>query len=138
MRTALALLAATTFACSPAETPAGAPPAVPEARPAPSLPGDLVDRVWRVESSGGVAAGTLYVFLSEGTLVVAASASTPLVGRWRFANGALTMVEESIEYPAEVLELTPDTLAIRSHNPGPPVEIRFRLASESTSPSRPR
>lgn len=33
------------------------------------------------------------------------------------------LVEESIEYPTDILELDADSFVIRSHNPGAPVDI---------------
>ena len=83
----------------------------------------FVDRVWRVERSSSVAPGTIYVFLSEGTLLITSSNSKPMLGTWSNKNGELTMVEEGIPYRVQVLHLSPDQFRIRSHNPGEPVEI---------------
>ena len=83
----------------------------------------FVNRVWRVESSPSVAPGTIYAFLSEGTLVITSSNSKPLLGKWNYVNGNLTMFEEGIPYRVEVLHLSHDQFKIRSHNPGEPVEI---------------
>ena len=38
-------------------------------------------------------------------------------------NGAMTMVEEGLSYPTEILESGPNILRLRSHNPGEPVEM---------------
>ena len=83
----------------------------------------FVDKVWRVRESSAVEPGTLYVFLSEGTLVIASPHGKPALGTWKSENGNLTMVEESIPYKIDILNLTRDELRIRSHNPGEPVEI---------------
>jgi hypothetical protein len=111
-------------ACSrgpvPAETPAPASPPSEQARPTAV---SFVDKVWRVRESSAVEPGTLYVFLSEGTLVIASPHGKPALGTWKSENGALTMVEESIPYKIDILKLTRDELRIRSHNPGEPVEI---------------
>ena len=40
----------------------------------------LVNRVWKVDDASHVAPGQLYVFLSEGTLVIASAHGTPTVG----------------------------------------------------------
>ena len=55
----------------------------------------FVNKVWRVSKSSSVAPGTLYVFLSEGTLVITSPNSKPALGRWNYKNGAFTMVEEA-------------------------------------------
>ncbi len=65
----------------------------------------------------------LYVFLEDGTLVMAGPGGKPAFGSWKRDNGALVMIEESIPYKVDILELTNDTFRIRSHNPGEPVEI---------------
>jgi hypothetical protein len=82
-----------------------------------------VDKVWRVRESSSVALGTLYVFLSEGTLVITSSNSKPALGRWKYEDGALTMVEEGISYKVDILKLSKDEFRIRNNNPGEPVEI---------------
>lgn len=83
----------------------------------------FVNKVWSVSESSGVAPGTLYVFLAEGTLVIASANSKPALGAWRYEGGALTMVEEGIAYKVDVLELNKNEFRIRSHNPGEPVDI---------------
>jgi hypothetical protein len=97
-------------------------------------PATFVNKVWRVESSSSVAPGTIYVFLSEGTLLITSSNSKPLLGTWTSANGELTMVEEGIPYRVEVLHLSPGQFKIRSHNPGEPVEITLVPAEERPAP----
>jgi hypothetical protein len=89
----------------------------------------FVDKVWRVSESSGVAAGTLYVFLSEGTLVITSPNSKPALERWKYEGGALTMVEEGIPYKVDILKLTKDEFRIRSNNPGEPVEVTLVPAS---------
>lgn len=101
-----------------------APVATPAPVPKETRPAGFVNRVWSVSRSSSVEPGTLYVFLSEGTLVIASAHGKPALGSWkRAANGELTMVEEGIPYRTEILKLTPDELALRSHNPGEPVDI---------------
>jgi hypothetical protein len=79
--------------------------------------------VWRVSESSSVAPGTLYVFLSEGTLIITSPNSKPALGRWKYEGGALTMVEEGVPYKVDVLKLSKEEFRIRSNNPGEPVEI---------------
>jgi hypothetical protein len=78
----------------------------------------FIDRVWRVRESSAVAPGTIYIFLAEGTLVVAGDKQTPSFWRWTFKDGALTMIEESVAYPTDILRLNDKEFTIRSHNPG--------------------
>jgi hypothetical protein len=78
----------------------------------------------------------LYVFLSDGTLVITSPHGTPSLGRWQPAGDGLTMLEESISYPVTILALTPSAFRIRIDNPGEPVEIAFAPA-DVPAPARP-
>jgi hypothetical protein len=82
-----------------------------------------VNKVWTVQSSTSVAAGTLYVFLEEGTLIITGRNSRPAVGTWTYKDRSLVMVEDAIPYRVETLHLSRDEFRIRSHNPGEPVEL---------------
>lgn len=113
----------------PAEVASSETPAIsaqPAAKP------DFVNRVWSVASSSAVGPGTLYVFLSEGTLVITSPNSKPMLGSWRRSGEGLIMVEESIEYPTDILKLEAGSLVIRSHNPGSPVDISLVPADTSS------
>src|SRR5262245_44591539 len=102
--------------------------------PAPT-PGDeptsFVNKVWKVSQSAAVAPGQLYVFLSDGTLVIASSTGKPSLGTWSYTDSVLTMVEEGISYRVDILKLTPDEFSIRSHNPGEPVDIMLVPADQT-------
>ncbi|NGY06614.1 hypothetical protein [Solimonas terrae] len=114
-------------ACKPsAPASAVAPPAAPAKAIASS---SFSDRVWRVSASSTIEPGMLYVFLSDGTLVIAAGGSTPTLGKWRYENGALTMIEEGNAYPTDIVSLGDNRFTIRSHNPGTPVEITLERAA---------
>jgi hypothetical protein len=89
------------------------------------------DRVWTVAESDNVAKGTLYVFLSEGTLVIASPRGKPMLGSWRHDGERLVMVEDSIAYATDILHLDEKEFRIRSNNPGSPVEIRLVRADSS-------
>lgn len=91
--------------------------------PAPTSAPSFVNKVWEVRSSTAVAPGSLYVFLSDGTLVLTSPGGTPALGTWRSEGEHLVMVEESVPYPTDILELKEDVFRIRSNNPGEPVEI---------------
>ena len=95
----------------------------------------FLDRVWRVRESSAVAPGTLYVFLSDGTLLVAAENQKPSFWRWTYVDGALTMIEESVAYPTDILTLSDKEFTIRSHNPGEAVLIT--LVPVTGAPSLP-
>lgn len=92
-------------------------PAVAEA------PATFVNTVWRVSESAQVAHGSLYVFLSEGTLVMASAHGTPAFGKWKQDGGQLYMIEEGIEHKVEVLKLSDNIFRIRSRSNGAPVEM---------------
>ena len=123
---------------APAE-PATPPPQATSATPAPTPPSDttppansttpaFVDKVWRVEAGGTVEAGSTYTFLDGGTLVINAPHGTPMTGAWAYADGKLTMTEEGITYPSDIVSLDAGHFTIRSHNPGGVVEIAMVAA----------
>ena len=97
------------------------PPAPVDA--AGSATSGFVNKVWSVRTSTAVSPGTIYVFLSDGTLVITSPQSKPALGSWTRQGGAFTMVEEGISYNVDILNLSRDEFRIRSHNPGQPVEI---------------
>jgi hypothetical protein len=109
----------------------GAGCAKPVPREAPAGEPAFENRVWTVAESDSVAKGTLYVFLSEGTLVIASPHNKPLLGSWRHEGDRLVMVEESIAYPTDILHLDDKEFRIRSNNPGGSVEIRLVRADAS-------
>ena len=113
---------------SSAASPTQAEPASISAAPATApttSPATFVNRVWRVADSTAVAPGQLYVFLSEGTLVMTSPSATPSLGTWRRDGDGFTMVEEGRPYRVDILALTDQEFRIRSHNPGQPVDIRL-------------
>jgi hypothetical protein len=70
-----------------------------------------------------VGKGDLRIFLADGRLVMDSAHSTRNVGSWRMTDGKLTITEDGIDYPTDILELTADRLRIRMHSPGEPVEM---------------
>ncbi len=123
-------------ASEPAPVAAPAPVAQP-AEPAASATPAFVGKVWEVKTSSAVEPGTQYSFLADGTLVIASKNGPPGYGKWTYENGALTMIEEGISYPADILKLDAGTFEIRSHNPGEPVTISMIPAANATLPSAP-
>ncbi|WP_077594426.1 hypothetical protein [Polaromonas sp. A23] len=89
----------------------------------PSVKPGFVNKVWEVSLSTGVSPGTLYAFLSDGTLVITSPNSKAAFGAWTYTNGALTMTEESQEYKVDILKLSPEELRLKSNNPGGSIEI---------------
>jgi len=79
-------------------------------------PTKLVNKVWAVAQSPGGPSGDLYVFLSEGTFVIAsAEAARPIVGRWSWDGHRVTMSETSMPYTAEILSLTDSEFRFRAN-----------------------
>ncbi len=99
--------------------PAASPPPRAAGRPG------FVNRVWKVEKSLTVSPDTMYVFLSDGTLVITSPHGKPSLGTWKSDAGKMTMVEEGISYPVDILNLDSGRFVIRSHNPGEPVDIEM-------------
>ena len=97
-------------ACSPADPTTAKAPA-------------FVNIVWRTDGSSSVPPGMLYVFLSEGTLLITRAGDKPMTGTWKRNGSELIMVEQDLSYRVEILKLTADAFRIRSHNPGEPVDI---------------
>jgi len=139
-----ATVPASTSAAAPVpasvETPA---PATSSALPAPTTAVSpapatttpaFVDKVWRVAPSSAQQPGTTYTFLSDGALVIDAPGGTPMTGEWRQVDGKLTMVEEGIAYPTDIVELDAAHLVLRSHNPGGAVLIPLVAAPDAPLP----
>jgi len=124
-------------ATHPSQAPADDATTQATAPTAATVPAAFVDRVWRVRESSAVAPGTRYSFLGDGTLVIEGAGGPPGYGRWAHRNGALTMTEEGIAYPVDILAIDADGFEIRSHNPGEPVTIAFEPAADATLPTAP-
>lgn len=123
-------------AAAPA-SPTTEPPAPTPAAVATDAAPAFVGKVWEVKMSSAVAPGTRYSFLADGSLVIEADGGTPGYGKWTYQDGALTMIEEGIAYPTDILKLDASTFEIRSHNPGTPVTITLVPAEGATLPTAP-
>jgi len=149
MRNAALLIAvAALSACSanspPADTTTMAVPATPAVTPLPSAKPAVetttatpvaqgtapafADTPWKVTDSAGGQAGTIYTFAKDGSLVIDAPGGTPSTGSWSYAKGKLTMVEDGVAYPTDIVSLDGGHFVIRSHNPGGTVEIAMVAA----------
>jgi hypothetical protein len=123
---AVVLLAACSRdATAPSPAPVARPPAVttPAVHAAAGKAPAFVDKVWRVGPSSTLAPGTIYAFLGNGVLVIHSPGGTPMVGQWHQAADQLSMVEDGIAYPTDIVALDAAHLVLRSHNPGGSVLI---------------
>ena len=106
----------------------------PAADDAPAFAG----KVWRVVKSEGVEAGTTYAFLADGTLVIENPVGNPPgYGKWRFEDGKLTIEEEGIAYPTDIVRSDAAHLTLRSHNPGGALDIELEHAPDAPLPKAP-
>jgi len=105
--------------CGQGAARTGLPAVVTTERPS------FVNKVWVVQESPTVHPGQLYVFLSEGSLVVASPHGTPRLGSWSLERGSLTIVEDGVSHPVDVVTLTDSELLLRLHDPGEGVEVRL-------------
>jgi hypothetical protein len=128
-------------ASPPQETPATPVPAAPAATdatttvpPTNSNAPAFVDRVWRVTEGGAVEAGSTYAFLGDGTLLLDSPHGTPSTGSWSYADDRLTMTEEGITYPVDIVLLEDNRFTIRSNNPGGAVVIAMEAAPDVPLP----
>lgn len=89
----------------------------------------FVNIVWRVQKGSTIPPGALYVFLSDGTLVITAAKNRPALGSWRIENGGkFVMVEDGRPYRVDIVEQSNNAFRIRINGPGRPVEITFAPA----------
>jgi hypothetical protein len=121
-------------ACSPAPSPGPADrDTAMVSRPA-TAPATFVNRVWTIAESDHVSVGDTRVFLSGGTMVMTGPNSTPAFGTWQVKDGRLSITEEGLTYPVDVLELGQDVFRIRIRGPGEPILIRFAPAQQPVVP----
>ena len=118
---------------APAEVP---PPATAPADDAAAPAGPaFAGKVWRVQSSSAGDPGSTYAFAADGTLVIDSPNGTPMQGQWRYEDGKLTIVEEGIAYPTDIVKLDAKAFQMRSHNPGGTVDITLVPAPEVPMPA---
>ena len=116
-----------------------AAPASPPARPAPA-PAPLerfVDRVWVVDASTSVAAGSLYVFLSDNALVISPKGGTPRLATWAEDVDGLVITEKGRSLNVAIVELTTERFRIRIATPKAPTEITLVPAITPVAPPSP-
>jgi hypothetical protein len=105
------------------------PPATDHTRadsPAPALP--FVGRTW-VSTDLAAAAGTLRIFLPDGTLVMDSCVETYRLARWRALDERrLEWHEDTARIEAEVADVGADHLRLRLHLVGELKDEHYRLA----------
>jgi uncharacterized membrane protein len=121
-----AIVFAALLACSDR---GGGREATPES--APQKPASFVNQVWTVADSPSGASGELYVFLSEGTLLIASPDAKPSVGRWSRSGDGLTMIEGGLPYEVEILALDSSEFRFRMHAMGKTADFRLVPADQS-------
>ena len=129
-------------ATTPPATPlaAEAPPAAAPAPPTPDMSDPrtvLAGTTWRVAPPDAADAGATYAFHEDGTLEVDSPHGTPMTGAWAVDGaGALSMTEEGIRYPVDLVVHDADHITLRSHNPGGVAEIVLERAAGRPLPAR--
>jgi hypothetical protein len=114
------------------------PPPMPSNGQADANVPAFADKVWRVVSSTGVEPGTTYAFLTDGTLVIENPIGNPPgYGKWRYQDGKLSIEEEGIAYPTDILRSDENRLELRSHNPGGTLDITLEHMPGATLPEAP-
>jgi hypothetical protein len=112
------LVATILVGCTPSQdTPRRSAPVDTPATPVPAASlatGPLVNTVWRV-TSGNRAPGTLFVFLSGGTLVMTSCVEVYRLATWRAeTTDRLTIVEDTtVQYTADIQALSQNSLSLR-------------------------
>lgn len=115
--------------------PAGPPPILPKG-PVEEVP-SFVNRVWRVTSSPTVSPGSLYAFLSDGTLVVTSPSTKAVLGMWTYKGNILLLIHSGVPLYADIVKLDAMELQIKTKAPANPIEISFRLAEEPMPNDKP-
>ena len=91
--------------------------------------GPLVNTVWRVTSANR-APGTLFVFLSNGTLVMTSCVEVYRLATWRAESAdRLTIVEDTaVQYTADIRALSQDSLSLRLNLRSEQVDLTLEAA----------
>jgi hypothetical protein len=91
--------------------------------------GPLANTVWRV-TSGNRAPGTLFIFLSNGTLMMTSCVEVYRLARWRAETmDRLTIVEDvTVQYTADIQALSEDRLSLRLNLRSEQVDLTLEAA----------
>lgn len=101
---------------------------VPPPEAAPAAAPSFINKVWRVKDASSIPGGGLYVFVSDGTMLITSPNSKPALGAWNQNDGQLTWIEEGRPYKVDVLSIDAMQFHVRVNSPGDPVDILFELA----------
>ena len=109
-------------ACSPA------PANPPAAEPSTST---FTNRVWRITSPADRPLGSLYLFLSDGTLVMTSCVETYRLATWRRDRpDRLTIVEDPVtSYSADIRRADEQRLELRLHPKSEDVDLGLEPAT---------
>lgn len=132
----LVVIAAVLFGAGCSGESASTAPVESVTAPSAAQAASFINKVWQVRESSGVVPGTLYAWLADGTLLITSPNSRPALGSWKYEGARLTMIEEGIAYPVDVLELSAGLFSIRVHNPGDPLEITL-VPADTPPPGTP-
>ena len=129
-----AMLVATVLTgCTPSQdaTPRSTPRDAPVAPVTATnlVAGPLVNTVWRV-TSGNRAPGTLFIFLSNGTLMMTSCVEVYRLATWRAeTTDRLTIVEDvTVQYTADIQALSEDSLSLRLNLRSEQVDLTLEAA----------
>jgi len=127
-----AILAALFAGCTPSQDTTQ--PSTPVNAPAPPAAtdlaaGPLVNTVWRVTSANR-APGTLFVFLSNGTLMMTSCVEVYRLATWRAETAdRLTIVEDiAVQYTADIQALSQNNLRLRLNLRSEQVDLTLEAA----------
>lgn len=90
----------------------------------------FINRVWRVSASSLVSPSSIYVFLSDGTLLTTSPLSKATLSMWAYRNGSLTFVEDAHPYKVDILKLDQTEFRIRVHGQDAPFELAMAPAEQ--------
>jgi hypothetical protein len=128
-----AILAALFAGCTPSQDTTQ--PSTPVNAPAPPIAatdlaaGPLVNTVWRVTSANR-APGTLFVFLSNGTLMMTSCVEVYRLATWRAETpDRLTIVEDiAVQYTADIQAISRNNLSLRLNLRSEQVDLTLEAA----------
>jgi hypothetical protein len=103
------------FACVGCSRPQPTGPATQPGEPLVS--NVVVNRIWKVSGPADVAPGSIYTFLSDGTLMMTSCVETYRLARWTRGPGERLTIQEdpSVSYEASVTPRGTDRLSLVLH-----------------------
>jgi hypothetical protein len=117
--------------CSQRQGPIDSPAQTGTAAPSPSTTESrLTGKVWLVTAPAGRAPGSLYIFLTDGTLMMASCAETYRLATWQLQGDDRLLVTEdpTTSYIVRVVDLGGRDLRLRLELVGENVDLELRAA----------